>query len=93
MADVVATLRLLRRWRLDPEHRPSGGRKWWLHILLPLIPNLLVVLTLIPMLGKTRGYLMLYMPDYSWIALVCGSFAGIWTFLRTGLVLRALKKS
>ena len=45
------------------------------------------------MLGKTRGYLMLYMPDYSWIALVCGSFAGIWTFLRTGLVLRALRKS
>ena len=45
------------------------------------------------MLGKTRGYLMLYMADYSWIALVCGSFAGIWTFLRTGLVLRALRKS
>jgi hypothetical protein len=44
------------------------------------------------MLGKTRGYLMLYMPDYSWIALVCGSFAGIWAFLRTGLILRTLRK-
>ena len=91
IAGVVATLRLLRRWRQDPELRPSGGRMWGLHILLPLIPNLLVALTLIPMLGKMRGYLMLYMPDYSWIAMVCGSFAGIWTFLRTGLVLLSLR--
>ncbi|GAB4537758.1 MAG: serine hydrolase [Anaerolineae bacterium] len=85
---IVATLRLLRRWRLNPERRPGDGRKWGLYILLPLIPNLLIALTLIPMLGKTRGYLMLYMPDYSWIAIICGGFAGIWAFLRTGLVLR-----
>lgn len=90
--DVAATLRLLRRWRLDPGRRPSGGRKWGLYILLPLIPNLLVALTLIPMLGETRGYVLLYMPDYSWIAIICGSFAGIWAFLRSGLVLRTLRK-
>jgi CubicO group peptidase (beta-lactamase class C family) len=89
---VVATLRLLGRWRLDPERRPNGGRKWGLYILLPLIPNLLIALTLIPMLGKTRGYLMLYMPDYAWIAIVCGGFAGIWAFLRTGLILQTLRK-
>ena len=88
---AAATLRLLRRWRQNPDSRPNGGRKWGLHILLPLIPNLLVALTLIPMLGQTRGYLRLYMPDYSWIAILCGGFAGIWSFLRTGLVLRALK--
>lgn len=89
---VATTLRLLRRWRQDPMSRPSGGRKWGLHILLPLIPNLLVALTLKPMLGKRRGYLMLYMPDYSLIAKVCGSFALVWSFLRTGLVLRTLRK-
>jgi CubicO group peptidase (beta-lactamase class C family) len=88
---VVATLRLLRRWRLDPERRPSGGWVWGLHILLPLLPHLLATLTLKPLLGKRRGYLMLYMPDYSWIALVCGGFAGIWTFLSTSLILRALR--
>ena len=93
VAGVVATLRLLRRWRLEPERRPSGGRKWGLHLLLPLIPNLLVALTLEPMLGKRRGYLMLYMPDYSWIAMVCGSFSLVWSFLRTGLVLGALRGS
>jgi hypothetical protein len=32
------------------------------------------------------------MPDFSWIALICGSFAGIWSFLRTGLILRTLRK-
>jgi hypothetical protein len=36
---------------------------------------------------------MLFMPDYSWMAYVCGSFAVVWSFLRTGLVLRALSKS
>ena len=92
IAGVVATLRLLSRWRLDTERRPSGGRKWGLHILLPLIPNLLVALTLLPVLGKRRGYLMLYMPDYSWIAMVCGSFSLVWSFLRTGLVLGTLRK-
>jgi hypothetical protein len=89
---VVATLRLLRRWRRDPEHRSSGRRAWGLHILLPLIPNLLAALTLKPLLGKRHGYLMLYMPDYSWIALVCGSLSLLWCFLRTGLILRALRK-
>jgi CubicO group peptidase (beta-lactamase class C family) len=92
IVDVVATLGQLRRWRLDPERRPSGGRKWGLHILLPLIPNLLVALTLRPVLGKRRGYLMLYMPDFSWIATVCGSFSLVWSFLRTRLILGALRE-
>jgi hypothetical protein len=89
---VVATLRLLRSWRRDPQRHPSRGRMWGLHILLPLIPDLLVALTLIPMLGKMRGFLLLFMPDFSWIAMVCGSFAVVWSFLRTGLILRAFRR-
>ncbi len=89
---VTATLLLLKSWRKDPALRPSRGRMWQQHILLPMIPNLLAALTLVPMLGKMRGWLMLFMPDFSWIALICGSFAGIWAFLRTGLILRALRK-
>lgn len=92
IASIIATLRLLHRWRLDPGGRPNGGWKWGLHVLLPLIPNLLAVLTLLSMLGKRRGYLKLYMPDYSWIAMICGSLALVWSFLRTGLVLGALRK-
>jgi len=90
---VATTLRQLRRWHVNPEHRPRGGRAWGLHILLPLIPNLLLALTLIPMLGKRRGYLMLYKPDSSWTVLVCGGFALLWSFLRTGLILQTLHNS
>jgi len=90
---VIGTLRLLRRWRAKPELRPSRGRIWSQHILLPLIPNLLVSLTLLPMLSEMRGWVRLFMPDYSWIAWISGGFAVIWTFLRTGLILRAQRKS
>jgi hypothetical protein len=93
IAGVAATLWLLRRWRLDPKRRPSGVRMWGLHILLPLVPNLLAALTLKPILSKRRRYLMLYMPDYSWIAMVCGSFSLVWSFISTRLVLRALGKA
>jgi hypothetical protein len=58
----------------------------------PLIPNLLVALALIPMLGKRRAYLKLYMPDFAWIAMVCGGFSLVWSAVRTGLVLRIPRK-
>ena len=89
---AAGTLRCLRRWRLDPERRPSGGRAWGFHILLPLIPNLLVALALKSVVGKRRGYLRLYMPDWAWIAMVSGSFALGWSLLRTWLVLGALRR-
>lgn len=72
--------------------RPSGTRKWGLHILLPLIPNLLMTLTLIPVLGAMRGFWMLFAADFSWVARICGTFAGMWTVLRTGLILRVVEK-
>ncbi len=90
VANVAATLALLRRWRLEPLRRPKGAVKW-LAVLLPLIPNLLVALTLKPILGKKRGYFKLFMPDLSRIAMICGSFALVWSLLGTGLVLRALR--
>jgi hypothetical protein len=92
IAGLAATLRKLRRWRSDPALRPSLGRIWGQHILLPLVPNLLVALTVVPMLSKMRGFLRLFMPDYAWIAWISGGFAWIWASLRTGLILRTLRK-
>jgi hypothetical protein len=103
---VAATLRRLLRWHQDPESYPLGGRMWGRYILLPLIPDALVSLPLlgllwtstldVPLLGffgsGTRDVLLLFMPDVSWLALVCGSFAWAWTVLRTGLVLWTLRK-
>ena len=89
---VAHTLRRLRRWRQDPTSRPSGRRKWGLHVLLPLIPNVLVALTLVPTLGPMRGFWSLFAPDFSWIAVISGGFATIWAILRTGLVLGTLRR-
>jgi CubicO group peptidase (beta-lactamase class C family) len=90
---VAATLLRLRRWRRQPNSHPSRRRKWVFHILLPMIPNLLVAATPIALLASSlRGFLLLLAPDISWIARICGSFAGIWIFLRTGLILRTLRK-
>jgi CubicO group peptidase (beta-lactamase class C family) len=93
IADVFATLRSLSHWRRDPRLRPSGGRVWWKHILPALIPNL----ALTALLGALRssdlfGFVQLFMPDLAWITRICGGFGGIWAFLRTGLILKALRK-
>ncbi len=90
---VAATLLRLRRWRRHPNSRPSRRRMWVLHILLPMIPNLLVAGTPIALVASPfRGFLFLFAPDVSWMARICGSVAGIWIFLRTGLILRTLRK-
>jgi 2-oxoacid dehydrogenases acyltransferase (catalytic domain) len=34
---------------------------------------------------------MLFYPDFSWVTLICGSFARIWTFLRTDPILQTLR--
>jgi CubicO group peptidase (beta-lactamase class C family) len=88
---VFATLRSMRRWRRDPENRPGSGRMWGQHILLPLIPNLswAAILVYLRSTGLLR-FMNLFMPDLAWIARISGGFAGIWAFLRTGLILRTL---
>ena len=71
--------------------RPSRGRVWGQHILLPLIPNLLLALILIPAPGQIRlsaalsARPCLDRPDQR-------QFCRDMGFLRTGLILRALRK-
>jgi hypothetical protein len=90
---VVITLRRLRCWRQNQALHPSCGRVCGQHILLPLIPNLSLaaILAYLRYSGLLR-FMRLYMPDLSWIAMISGSFALAWSFLRTVLVLRALRK-
>lgn len=90
MVGVISTLRLLARWRRDPHRLPSNRRLWGRHILPQSVLNLglaaggLAVLT-----NNVRGFLMLFMPDISWLAIISGGFALLWTILRTWLVLKA----
>jgi CubicO group peptidase (beta-lactamase class C family) len=92
IAGVVITLRRLRRWRDDPAGRPSRGRMWGRHIALPLIPNLLLAALPLYLIGSgLLGFMRLFMPDLTWLALIGGGFAAVWSILRTGLILRTLR--
>jgi CubicO group peptidase (beta-lactamase class C family) len=84
---VVAALLLLHLWHLPPACRTAS------HVqgLAVLLPDILAALALLPVLGKRRGYAMLYMPDMAWTAMLCGSLAVAWSILRIGLFLRASK--
>lgn len=89
---VFLTLMAVRRWRKDESRRPGSIRKWF-HVVLPAIPNLALVFCALWLLisGMFRFWLF-FMADLTWLALICGSFALVWTFLRTGLILRTLRK-
>jgi len=90
---VVATLLRLRRWRKLPDSLPSHRRMWLLQILPSMITNLVVAATPIALIvSPLRGFLLFFAPDFTWITRFCGSFAGIWIFVRTGLILRTLRK-
>ena len=66
---------------------------WRQYGLLPFTANLLTALTLVPMLSKMRGFIKLFMPDFTWIALICGTFAAISTFLHPILFFQTHKKN
>jgi hypothetical protein len=90
---VITSLRLVRSWQRDPGHRPSRGRMATQHLLLPLILNLaLAAVPIYFLFRKMLGYLRLFMPDVYWTALFSGGLAGVWTIVRTGLILHTLRK-
>ena len=93
IVNVFTTLRLLHRWQHNPASLPSIRHLWRHNILLPLIPNisLAAILVYLRSNGLLR-FMSLFMPDLSWIARISGGFAGIWTILRTGLILRVLRR-
>jgi hypothetical protein len=86
-------LKAVRRWRKDVSRRPGPFRLWTLHIVLPAIPNLALVFSALWLVtsGVLRFWL-LFMADLAWLALICGSFALVWTFVRTTLILRTAQK-
>ena len=90
---VFATKRRIRRWHQNPVLRPSRSRIWRWHILLPLLPNLgLGVILIYLQSSRLLGFLRLFMPDLAWVMTICGRFSLIWSFLRTGLMLWALRQ-
>ena len=94
IADVSATLRRIRSWRLDMALCPSRGSLWGKHILPSLIPNLSLTAILVSL--RSSGllcFMRLFMPDLSWITIICGGFSVMWALIRTGLILTNRRKN
>lgn len=90
MIDVITTLRRVRSWHRDPQSIPSRRQLWGLHLLLPAFLNLTLTASGVAVLtSNVRGFLLLFMPDLSWLAMISGGFALAWTFLRTRLIIHA----
>jgi CubicO group peptidase (beta-lactamase class C family) len=90
IALFATSLRQLNHWRANSKASLRRRRKQ--HALLPLALNLLPAVTLVPLMGKMRGFIELFMPDYAWLSRICGGFAMLWSFLRTGWILRSWRK-
>ncbi len=87
---VFLTLRALRRWRQDASRRPDPIHKW-IHIVLPSIPNLILIcLALYMVTSGLLRFWLLFMADLTSLALACGAFALVWVCTRTGLILSTL---
>jgi CubicO group peptidase (beta-lactamase class C family) len=86
IVDVIRTFQTQVHAR---QHPPPTRRPGWA-AWVPLILNLLVALTLVPVSGRRRGYLQLYMPDFTLIANLCGRFALLWSVLRIAMWIRAM---
>jgi hypothetical protein len=90
---VFLALRAVRRWHTDANRRPGSIAKW-LHIVLPAIPNLvLIVCALYFVTGGALKMWLYFMADVTWLTLLCGSFALVWIFVRTRLILSAFQTS
>ena len=91
-AGLVATLLRLRRWRRHPGTAPGKRRLLARHLLPSLIPNLALAAVPVTLLARRMLRPMaLFFPDGTWIALLCGGWAAVWTFLRSRLLLRAAR--
>jgi CubicO group peptidase (beta-lactamase class C family) len=93
IAGVLFTWRLIKRWRQEPWRRPGRVRMWLLYILLPVALNLLLVAAAVGVLASgLLPFLLLFMADLAWLVLVCGGFALVWIFVRSGLIFGTLRR-
>lgn len=94
-AGMIRSVTVMRRWRTQPERRPTsrGARLW--HIGLPLAINLawgIAILIVLPVLIRIPlRYLTAYLPDVSAILILSAAVALGWCILRTNLAYFALR--
>ena len=89
-AGMARTLRLLRRWRDQPDVRPQGATALMTRLGLPLLCNLgwsLFALLGVPKLfGMPISHIIYAAPDFGYTLLVSGAIALGWGIARTALM-------
>lgn len=82
IAGVFTLIKLRKHWKLKAGHRPGGIRALNVFALLLVILNLgVAILALALLTSRILPFLFLFIPDLTWLALVCGSFALAWLLL------------
>ena len=90
--DILATLRKIKRWGMNPTNHPSSDRMWLLHILLPIILNLILIAIAVAILASGMfKFIMLFMGDLTSVLLVSSGIALVGIFVRTPLILRTFR--
>lgn len=94
---LVRSVKLLRRWHLQPERRPRGLLRILWHIVPPLVLNLIpafLFLVFVPQLfGLSLPGTIYRAPDLGYVMAVSSGIAVAWSLVRTGLALFTLSQS
>lgn len=95
VAGMIRTIRRLRRWQTQPEQRPTGWHGLVTHLMLPLVVNGgwgLCTLLWPALFHAPLSYALYSIPDFSYTLLISGVVALAWAVIRTGLLLRLLRR-
>ena len=84
--DAFITSRFLYLWDRGLVKFPCNREFFRQHILLPLIPNFAVLSAFISTLGKNRGWMNVFMPDFTYGAKVSGYLDMFWLIFRNFLL-------
>jgi CubicO group peptidase (beta-lactamase class C family) len=94
---ITRSVRLLRRWRAQPERRPHGLLRVVWHVIPPLVLNLIpafLFLVVVPQLfGLSLPGIIYRAPDLGYAMLVSSVVALAWSVIRTGLAFFTLSRS
>ena len=91
---ITVSVRRLKTKRLGSFRRPVQLRTWILHLVLPILLNLILVA--IPVAALASGlfkFLMLFMGDLLSIFVVMGIIALVWIVLRTSIIIKEYKST
>ncbi len=89
---IIATLKRIKGWQLEPSLKPGRVRMWLLHIILPTVLNLVLVIIAVALLASGMlDFLMLFMGDIVSIFIISGAIALVWILTRTFIILHTLR--